>query len=490
MHNSPYHGASHGPDVAFCVPVFQDEQLIGFSVTTAHHLDIGALVPGSCGIVDAVDAYAEGLQFKAIKVYERGVRNRQFWNFLKDNIRVSDMVLGDMEAQISACRTGEQRFLEVVADYGLEQVLAASEYLMRYSEAMMRKAIAELGDGTYCAEGFFDGFANDPDETKRDIRIAVAVTIKGSELTVDFSGSAAQITDRPVNMPFEGTVAVSVYLVVRSILLDTETHEYIPQNSGLVRPIHITAPLGSICNPTFPAPTIARFCPGNILANTVMRALSQAVPRQVSAGVGNLKVIAYSGLIGERYWVYMDITEGSYGGRYGKDGMDCVDTLYANTRNNPIEDVETHYPLRVVRYEAREDASGAGQWRGGTGSIRDVMLLSQGHASVEGDGHRHAPWGLLGGKDGGTGDLLLEDHAGTTQHLPSMISNMPLQPGDILRTVSPCGGGYGDPRKREPTLVLRDVRNGIVSVKAARELYGVCIQGQEIDEAETRSLRA
>jgi len=490
MHNSPYHGASHGPDVAFCVPVFKGDQLIGFSVTTAHHLDIGALVPGSCGIVDAVDAYAEGLQFKAIKVYEKGVRNRQFWNFLKDNIRVSDMVLGDMEAQISACRTGEQRFLEVVDDYGLDQVLAASEHLMQYSEAMMRKAIAELGDGTYRAEGYFDGFANDPDEAKRDIKIAVAVTIAGSDLSVDFTGSAAQIADRPVNMPFEGTVAVSVYLVLRSILLDTETHEYIPQNSGLVRPIQITAPLGSICNPTFPAPTIARFCPGNILANTVMHALSQAVPRQVSAGVGNLKVIAYSGLIGERYWVYMDITEGSYGGRYGKDGMDCVDTLYANTRNNPIEDVETHYPLRVVRYEAREDASGAGKWRGGTGSIRDVMLLSQGHASIEGDGHRHAPWGLFGGNDGGTGDLVLEDHAGTSKRLPAMISNIPLQPGDILRTVSPCGGGYGNPRERDPELVLKDVRNGMVSAKTAAEQYGVRIQGNEIDEAGTQSLRS
>ena len=463
---------------------------MAFSVTTAHHLDIGALVPGSCGIVDAVDAYAEGLQFKAIKVYEKGVRNRQIWHVLKDNIRVSDMVLGDMEAQISACRTGEQRFLEAVEDHGLEQVLAASRYLMNYSEAMMREAISALKDGTYRAEGYFDGFADDPDEAKRDIKIAVAVTIAGSELTVDLTGSAAQIVDRPVNMPFEGTVAVSVYLVLRSILLDTESHEYIPQNSGLVRPIHITAPLGSICNPTFPAPTIARFCPGNILASTLMRALSQVVPHQVSAGVGNLKVIAYSGLIGERYWVYMDITEGSYGGRYGKDGMDCVDTLYANTRNNPIEDVESHYPLRIVRYEAREDVAGAGKWRGGTGSIRDVMLLSDGHASIEGDGHRHAPWGLLDGEDGGTGDLVLETVAGASMHLPAMISNIPLQPGDILRTVSPCGGGYGNPLEREPSLVLKDVRNGIVSAKTAAEQYGVKIQSLELDEAGTRSLRA
>jgi N-methylhydantoinase B len=408
---------------------------------------------------------------------------------LRDNIRASEMVLGDMEAQISACRTGEQRFIEVVKDYGLDAVLAASEYLMQYSESMMRRAISLVPDGTYSAEGFFDGFADHIDESKRDIRIAVALTVAGSEITVDFTGSAAQINDRPVNMPFEGTVAVSVYLVLRSILLDTETNEYVPQNSGLVRPIHITAPLGSICNPRFPAPTIARFCPGNILANTVMRALSQAVPRQVSAGVGNLKVIAYSGLVGERYWVYMDITEGSYGGRYGKDGMDCVDTLYANTRNNPIEDVESHYPLRVVRYEAREDCCGAGEWRGGTGSIRDVMILSEGHASIEGDGHRHAPWPLFGGSSGTTGDLLLEDRDSLPKHLPSMISNIALQPGDILRTVSPCGGGYGDPFARDPQLGLRDVRDGLVSHKSARDLYGVSINALKLDEDATAEIR-
>jgi len=322
MHNSPYYGASHGPDVAFCVPVFDGEKLIGFSVTTAHHLDIGALVPGSCGIVDAVDAYAEGLQFKAIKVYERGVKNRQIWQFLTDNIRASEMVLGDMEAQISAMRTGAERYLELVREYGLEQVLAASEYLMDYSEKMLRREIELLPDGVYIAEGFVDGFEDDPDLSKRDLKIAVSVKIEGSDIHIDFTGSSPQINDRPVNMPFEGTVAIAVYLVLRSILLDTEVHEYIPQNSGLERPIHIHAPQGSICNPTFPAPTIARFCPGNIVASTLMHALSKAAPQQISAGVGNLKVVAYSGLSRGNYWVYMDITEGSYGGRFGKDGLD------------------------------------------------------------------------------------------------------------------------------------------------------------------------
>lgn len=489
MHNSPYYGASHGPDVAFCVPVFDGEKLIGFSVTTAHHLDIGALVPGSCGIVDAVDAYAEGLQFKAIKVYERGVKNRQIWQFLADNIRASEMVLGDMEAQISASRTGAERYLELVREYGLEQVLAASEYLMDYSEKMLRREIERLPDGVYTAEGFVDGFEDDPDPSKRDLKIVVSAKIEGSNIYIDFTGSSPQINDRPVNMPFEGTVAIAVYLVLRSILLDTEVHEYIPQNSGLERPIHIYAPQGSICNPTFPAPTIARFCPGNIVASTLMHALSKAAPQQVSAGVGNLKVVAYSGLSHGNYWVYMDITEGSYGGRFGKDGLDCVDTLYANTRNNPIEDIETHYPLRVNRYEMREDSAGAGKWRGGVGSVREVMFLSPGHASIEGDGHRHAPWGVFGGNSGSCGDLLLNPSS-NQRKLPAMISNLSFREGDTLRTVSPCGGGYGDPLQRDLSAVLEDVIDGIISTDTAKKDYAVVISSQmKIDEEATHALR-
>jgi N-methylhydantoinase B len=489
MHNSPYYGASHGPDVAFCVPVFDGDKLIGFSVTTAHHLDIGALVPGSCGIVDAVDAYAEGLQFKAVKVYDRGVKNKQFWHFLADNVRASEMVLGDMEAQISASQTGAERYLELVGEYGLDNVLAASAYLMNYSETMLRREIEKLPDGTYRAEGFVDGFENDLDLSKRDLKIAVSLEVRGSDLYIDLAGSSPQIPDRPVNMPLEGTVAIAVCLVVRSILLDTDSHDYIPQNSGLIRPIHINAPLGSICNPTFPAPTIARFCPGNIVASTLMRAIAQVAPKQISAGVGNLKVVAYSGLDNGRYWVYMDITEGSYGGRFGKDGLDCVDTLYANTRNNPIEDIESHYPLRVLRYEMREDGGGCGKWRGGAGSIRDVMFLSPGHASVEGDGHRHAPWGIFGGKQGSCGDLVLNPQSDHSK-LPAMISNLGLKSGDTLRTISPCGGGYGDVLERDPAAVLNDVLDDIVSLESALRDYKVVITGRlTIDEAATHDLR-
>ena len=180
IHNSAYHGASHGPDVAFIVPVFMaTNKLVGYSVTTAHHLDIGALSPGSCGIVDAMDAYAEGLQFKALKAYDRGVKNEVLWSILRDNIRASDLVVGDMEAQVAASRIGADRFLELIDRYNLETVDAAADALMDYSERLMRQAIEELPDGSYSALGHLDGFLDDPQ--RRDFEIAVTVTVVGSE---------------------------------------------------------------------------------------------------------------------------------------------------------------------------------------------------------------------------------------------------------------------------------------------------------------------
>jgi N-methylhydantoinase B len=496
IHNSPYHGASHGPDIGFCVPVFYRKQLIGFSFTTAHHLDVGALSPGSVGIVDAQDAYAEGLQFLALKASEKGVKNEALWRMLRDNIRASDMVVGDMEAQVAACQIGAQRFVELVERFGVERVMAASEELMDYSERMLRQEIEKLPDGSYSAEGFIDGFPDMEDPAYRDLRIAVTVTIKGSDITVDLTGTAAQI-DRPLNMPFEGTVDIAIYLTLRSILLDSATHEFVPQNSGLTRPIKILAPLGTLCNPTFPAPTIARFCPGNIVADTVMRAMSQVAPDRVSAGVGNLKVAAYSGIAAANYWVYMDITEGSYGGRPGRDGMDAVDTLFANTRNNPIEDIESHYPLRVSRYELVTDRGGPGRWRGGLGSVRDVTFTAPGGMSLEGDGNRFPPPGLFGGGPGTVGEVTLNPDRSDGREMPSKFPYMKVRANDTIRTVSPCGGGYGDPFERDPARVLEDTRDGFIGAQSARRDYGVAVleaeagvDGWRLDEVETARLRS
>ena len=265
----------------------------------------------------------------------------------------------------------------------------------------------------------------------------------------------------------------------------------IPQNSGLTRPIKIVAPKGCLANPIFPAPVIARFCPGNALADTVMKALGKAVPNQISAGIGNLRVIAFSGVAKDNPWVHMEILEGSYGGRQGIDGMDTVDTLFANTRNNPVEDVESHLPLRVNRYELREDVVAAGTWRGGIGSVREFTFLEDGGMSVEGDGQKYRPWGFGGGADGIPSELYLETTKGEKISLASKVPYHKVSRGDRIVTFGPSGGGYGDPFKRDPAAVLDNVRDGLLSPDMARSQYGVVIaKSGTVDEGATATLRA
>jgi N-methylhydantoinase B len=490
MHNDPYGGASHGPDVAFCVPVFHEGELVGFSATTAHHLDIGALSPGSCGIVDAVDTYAEGLQFKAVKVYDRGQRVDPVWHILEANLRAPHLVVGDMEAQIKAARIGAERYLELIATWGLDRLRAAHADLMDYSERLMREAIRSLPDGEYSAIGRIDGYLDDPDPARKDLALAVTLRVQGDAMVVDLTGTAPQIPDKPVNMPFEGTVDCAVWLTLRSILLDSVTYGNIPQNEGLTRPITIIAPKGCLANPEFPAPVIARFCPGNQLADTVMKALAPVVPDKVSAGIGNLRIASFSGLKDGRHWVHMEILEGSYGGRAGLDGMDAVDTLYANTRNNPIEDIEMHLPLRVNRYELRENAVPAGRWRGGIGSIREFAFLDHGGFSIEGDGHKYEPWGYDGGHDGMTASIKHHSHDGSVRDLVSKVSYLKAQAGDRLVCLGPCGGGYGDPLQRDPQAVLHDVSEGYFGAEAALRDYGVVLGAAGVDPAATGAERA
>ncbi|MEM8762066.1 MAG: hydantoinase B/oxoprolinase family protein, partial [Pseudomonadota bacterium] len=464
MHNDPYGGASHGPDIALIVPVFHEDELVGFAGTTAHHLDVGALSPGSCGIVDALDVYAEGLQFKAIKVVDGGVRNEAVWQILRDNVRAPALVVGDLDAQVAACEIGAERFASLIARYDVNTIRAASRALMDYSERLMRQAISDVPDGVYKAVTCIDGFLDDPD--RRDLPISVTITIDGDRMVVDLTGTADQVDDRPINMPLIGTVDIAIWLTVRSVLLDSDVYGEIPQNSGLTRPIEIVAPRGCLANPIFPAPVIARFTPGNQLADTVMKALAEAVPEQVSAGIGNLKVIAFSGLREETHWVHMEIFEGSYGGRFTKDGMDAVDTLYANTRNNPIEDIESHLPMRVTRYELREDTCGAGRTRGGVGAVRAFQFLEPGGFSVEGEGHKFPPWGFQGGAEGQPAELHLLHAAGETEALPSKVPYRQAAAGDTFLAVGPSAGGYGHAFDRDPAAVLEDVLDGIVSTES------------------------
>jgi N-methylhydantoinase B len=490
MHNDPYSGATHGPDVAFVVPAFHRGELTGFAVTTAHHLDIGAHTPGSGGIVDAIDCYAEGLRFQAIKVYEAGKRNRQVWNMLRTNIRLPDLVLGDMDAQIAAARIGAQRYVELIELHGLPTIEAASEEMFDSSERKMRSAIRALPDGDYSATTMLDGYLDDPNPVRKDLPIKVTIQKRGDAVTVDLSGTAPQVSDRPINMPLEGTVDCAIWLSIRSVLLDTAVHGWIPQNSGLVRPIEIVAPPGTLANPIFPAPVIARFCTGIELSNAVVQALAQVVPRQVCGGCGNGGGLILTGQQGNNFWVQVELFSGSYGGRHGSDGMDSVDVLYANTRNNPIEDIESHVPLRIDRYELRENAAAPGRWRGGVGSIREVTFLADGAVSVESEGHKYPPKGLFGGSDGTPSQLVWTKADGEVVQLPSKLPYHPFAKGDRITAIRACGGAYGNPLERDPVDVLDDVIDEYITRDKALADYGVVITDRfEVDAPGTDRAR-
>ncbi|MCL1631576.1 hydantoinase B/oxoprolinase family protein [Sporolactobacillus sp. CPB3-1] len=489
LHNSSFYGATHQPDCGFFVPVYYQNELIGFSCSTAHQLDLGALSPGSIGIIDAVDCFAEGLQFKAIKVYEEGKPVDMVWRLIRDNVRATDMVVGDMEAQIATCRIGAQRYLELVEKFGLETVRAARDYMIDYSERVLRHEIARIPDGTYHSTGYIDGYLDSTDPKRKDLKFEVNLTVRGDSMIVDLTGTSDQVDDRPINMPFPGTTDMAVYLTIRTILLDSKKFGYIPQNAGLIKPIKIIAPEGTLVNPTYPAPTISRFCPGNALADTIMHALGQAVPDQICAGIGNLYMVAYSGMIDKKYWVYMDIMAGSSGGRPGKDGMDAIDVLYANTRNNPIEDIESHQPLSVTRYEFPNNASASGKYRGGVGPIRDITFTDEGGFSVEGEGQKYAPWGFAGGHDGTPSKLVFRDSAGKKTSLPSKVPYKKTHAGEVLEIVGPCGGGYGNPFERAPESVLADVLDEYISLERARKEFGVVIEDGKIIWEETELLR-
>lgn len=488
LHNNPYYGASHTPDLAIIIPIFYNEKLIAFAANTGHVLDVGGMSPGL--MVDVVDVFAEGHHYNAVKLYSQGVKNEDIWRHIFENVRTPRENKGDVEAMIASARLGKRRYLELIERYGLDVVQAAAQRWMDYSEEMLRKEIEKIPDGVYKAP---TGWLDDDGRNRGvPLRIETSVKIEGTNLTVDLTGSSPQV-ETAYNVPYSGSVLPATYTIVRAILLDEATSEvFIPQNSGIFRPVNVVAPLGSIFNPKPPASCTARINQVQRLADQINLALSEVLPEKTTAGnSAHSHFNSYAGVRSDNgeYWVYIEVNEGSYGGRYGKDGLDSVDNLIANTRNNPIEELEMRLPMRCRRYELREEGAAAGKWRGGIGIVREWEFLEGGLFSGEGDRHTDPPRGVHGGKDGLPGSLTLINGEGETS-LPAKLTNFKLRPGDILRIKTPCAGGYGNPLERDPNQVLEDVLDGYVSKESAYEDYGVVIKGNEIDDVATRERRA
>ena len=491
LHNHPYHGASHVPDICCIAPVFFDGELVGFSANTAHHVDLGAASPGI--VIDIPDVYAEGMLFSGIKLYEEGKLNRALWQHIQTNTRVPRDVSGDIEAQVASAELGVRRFRELFETYGKATVEAATAELMDYSERMLRRRIREIPDGDYVAEGFLDD-----DGVDRETRLPVKVTvsIRGDSAVVDTTGSSPQVPTA-YNVPFEGSTKVTCYFAFRALLLDTyTTSEYIPQNEGSFRPIEVISPAGSIFNPTFPAACQSRFSQCQRLVDLISAALAPVIPDKVTAGCGaTLSAFAYSGVRpGGDYWILVEINESAYGGRPASDGPDSIDELMRNTRNNPIEDLGMHLPLICDRYELRDDVPpGAGRYRGGLGIVKVQRFLTPGYVVHEADRHEDVPWGFLGGEPGTVGRLEQWNAAapGEVVSWPAKVPATPTETGDCIAVYTPGGGGYGDPLERPADQVRDDVADGYYSLTHAYDAYGVVMnEALSVDLPATEVRRA
>ena len=492
LHNHPYYGASHSPDLAIVIPCFYKGELVGFAANTAHHLDIGAATPGL--IIDIPDVFAEGMLFAGTKLYEKGVRNEAMWEFLGRNSRAAKQLQSDIEAQIASAKLGVRRFAELMERYGKDQILSATQQLMDYTERILRQKIETIPDGEYRAEGFLDD-----DGKNRGVRlpIKVCVRVQGDGIEIDLTGSADQV-ETGFNVPFDGSTKVACFCAIRSLLLDAHTSEIeVPSNEGSFRPIKVIAPKGSIYNPKFPAAAEARFTQCNRMIDLIYKALAPVLPDQIIAGSSaSLSFVSYSGIrpSGD-YWVFLEVNEGAYGGRPRSDGPDSIDNLMANTRNNPLEDLAIHLPMICDRYELRDDVlPGAGRYRGGIGVVKSQRVLTDAFITHENERHHDVPWGIFGGGPGATGKVEIYNVSDpdNIQDMPAKFSGIKINAGDVHAFYAPCGGGYGDPLERPASQVLEDVLDDFCTVEHARKAYGVVVDltTETVDESATESLRA
>src|SRR5436309_2900093 len=358
---------------------------------------------------------------------------------------------------------------------------------------MLRKEIEKIPDGTY---GPIVGWLDDDARSRgKRLRVETRVIVEGDEIAIDLTGSNPEVPTG-YNVPFEGSLLVSCYYAVRTLLLDEVTFpEHVPQNDGVFRPVKVIAPKGTIYNPTFPRACFSRFCQVQRVVDNTILALADALPEGVTAGnSAGIHFCAYSGFSAElgEYWLYLEVNEGSYGGRCGKDAMDSVDNLMANTRNNPIEELDMRFPMRCDQYELRPEPAAPGRWRGGVGIIRRNRFLVDGTYSCEGDRQTDPPRGVFGGWDGLVASCRKNPDTGREQALPAKVTGIPFSAGEFIEFREPNAAGYGDPLDRPPEAVREDVLDDFTTLELARDAYGVVFSDERslaIDIAGTAQLR-
>ncbi len=484
MTNDPYlGGATHQNDAVLVLPIFYAGRPVMFAAGKAHWNDVGGKDPGSWS-TDATDIYQEGIQFPVVKLFSRGEERRDVVEILARNSRIPEMTLGDMRAQAASLRVAARRVEQICDKYSLDAVLESIE---TYLEQGRQEALAELRrlpNGVYTAEEFIDddGLGGDP------VPVKVKVTIHDDEFVIDYSGTGATCRG-PINSP------LSVAMSTAKFAYQAVVSPHADPNHGFFSPLRVIIPDDCVFNPVRPAPVSTYWESASYAGDVVWKALAAAIPERIPAGhflsVCGTTVSGIDDSTGE-WFICVEPNAGGWGAGRGKDGEHgLVCTSDGETFILSIEVAETRYPFLVDRFALNVADGGHGQWVGGRGLIKDYRITN-GQARVTASFGRsvYPPWALAGGTDGAPNFAEIRRSDGRTERR-GRFANVPLERNDVVRFVTGSGGGYGDPRRRDPFAVFEDVLDGYITEEAARDVYGVVLEGdpRRVNEVETAQLR-
>src|SRR5215470_2973212 len=468
--NHPYQACqNHATDVTVISPMFADARLVGFIGNIAHKPDLGGKVPGT-NSGDATDLFQEGLLIPPLQIQHRGRINDQLRDMICANTRTPEVTWGDISAQIKTNTYGLDRLAALFAKHGAEPILNCWDRWMDICETELRKEIAKIPDGVYGPET--DYIDDDGVDFARSHRISASLAIKGDTLTFVLDSDAQ--ARGPINL----RPCVSrnfIECLVKMVLAPT-----LPINNGLSRPIAVTyPPEGSLLNPRFPAPVNMYVRPSQITTSVVLRSLAQAVPGRVpapgSAAGGSLSSAGRHPVTG-RWYSHYEIFSGGTGARSFADGVSAMDELVINVMNTPVEALETEFPVRVERYELIADSAGAGTFRGGLGTRRQWRILAdEGTVNLRTDRFKYSSPGLFNAKPARPSCAVLNPDTPEERSLTSKIAGLRLMKGDLISWDMAGGGGWGNPRQRDPERVRQDVIDGYVSLEAALADYAVAV---------------
>lgn len=470
IHNDPYHGGSHLPDVNVVMPAFFEGRLLGYGCVRAHWPDIGGGAPGSYSAVTEI--YGEGLRMPPTRIYVDGKPDENIERFILANVRAPSERQGDLRAQVAANRRAVDRMASLAAKYGTDELLRIMDAILDYSEVMMRAALRGIPDGTARFVDTIDGDGIvEPGEARdQTFKVALTLTKTGDEIVLDFAGSDPRVKG-PMNAPL--TVTASGCYAALKWALDPKA--LIPPNSGSWRPVTVTAPKGCVVNAQEPAPvTYANHEMSARISDIVFRCLHELAPGRTPAGsqgTGGVTIFGGQDYRNGNTYISYEVTKGGFGARPMMDGMNGVSTCIGNMLNTPVEIMEMSFPVRIEEYTLAPDTGGAGRYRGGL-AVRRIwrVLGADANCATCVERTMTPPFGLDGGKDGACAEVTLVLPDGTRERKEGK-GGFAAPKDSLLIFQVPGSGGYGDPALRDPEALRADLAAGYVTPEAAARDY-------------------